>query len=168
MTISVDEEGEVSMITEDGSSSDEVVFTPGTAVNITNPLNGELTQIKSVILSPSSLQTLATGQESGKSKLGIFFLRVSTCTQTSAKRTLFCQSWRTRFLCVWMTTMNPRRFVLSSDGTEIRRGNSIKKMKKNNQHGSLTSLPFAGKLHFQQQHKINNCEKYAVINHLFF
>jgi len=69
MTISVDEEGEVSMITEDGSSSDEVVFTPGTAVNITNPLNGELTQIKSVILSPSSLQTLATGLESGNREI---------------------------------------------------------------------------------------------------
>ena len=72
-----------------------------------------------------------------------------------------------RFLCVWMTTMNPRRFVLSSDGSRIRRGNSFKKMKKNSKHGSVTSLPFAGKLHFQKQHKINNCEKYPVINYLF-
>jgi len=69
MTISIDDEGEMTMVTDSGDSRDEISFTPGTEVNVTNPLSGELTSIKAVVLSPTSLQTLATGQDSGNEEI---------------------------------------------------------------------------------------------------
>merc|ERR1712106_263980 len=43
--------------------SDTVTFTPGTATNITNPLNGETVEFTATVLSPTLMQTRSSGLE---------------------------------------------------------------------------------------------------------
>jgi hypothetical protein len=66
-TIEIDDDGVVSISTSDADSpeqSNTVSFTPGKAINITDPLNGETKKFIATVLSPTMLQTRSEGQDS--------------------------------------------------------------------------------------------------------
>merc|ERR1711993_59176 len=62
--ISVGENGDISVATSDAESEDPanvVTFSPTEAVNITNPLNGELVEFVGTVLTSTMLQTKSRG-----------------------------------------------------------------------------------------------------------
>ena len=69
--ITIDED-EFSISTSDSASPEQantVTFTPGTAVNITNPITGEQLEFLATILGPSTIQTRSEGLDSGTVEL---------------------------------------------------------------------------------------------------
>merc|ERR1711892_790782 len=64
--IELSEDGMIAISTSDADSDDEantVPFTPGTATNISNPLNGEAVEFMGTVLAPTMIQTKSTGME---------------------------------------------------------------------------------------------------------
>merc|ERR1740124_106821 len=62
--IELSEDGMIAISTSDAESDDEantVNFTPGTATNISNPLNGEAVEFMGTVLAPSIIQTKSSG-----------------------------------------------------------------------------------------------------------
>jgi hypothetical protein len=74
-TIEINDDGMMSISTSDADSPEQantVSFTPGRAVNITDPLNGKTKKFIATVLSPTMLQTRSEGRDTVEVKTWTF------------------------------------------------------------------------------------------------
>ncbi|XP_023327679.1 uncharacterized protein LOC111700853 [Eurytemora carolleeae] len=89
---SVEKAEEITITTEDGNNDDSITLIPGTEINITNPINRELTSVRSVILSPTMIRTLSEGLRSGNIEIKTWSFHptgVNLKTEVIKKNNLF-------------------------------------------------------------------------------